>query len=166
MLALCLTGCVEQAVDGAETTFRYTYWLPVGVALAGSALTVLGWFLRKHLGGYGWTLMVCGPMVVFLAAPTMLFDRTRVDDRGFSMTAGFYGLGEPNELRFDKLKSVQITEVTHVNRWGTSVNDCLVFETKLGNTYPIELNNDLKRAAGELILAKVTEQGIAVLDKR
>jgi hypothetical protein len=157
-------GCVHQDVDGTEMRYRYEYWVPAAVGLAGLVATPAGWFLRPKTAKFGWTLLILGPLAVFLITPSMMFDRLTVNDQGFHLRTGFLG-STAVDVDFDQVGTVrQTAETTSGRRSRTTYY--LLFEKKTGGEpAKISLGNEMVKAAARAILQRVAARGVPFIDQ-
>jgi hypothetical protein len=163
MLALC-AGCVHQEADGQETRYRYEYWVPAAVGLAGAVAAPAGWFLRPKNAKFGWTLLILGPAALLIGMPSMLCDRLIVNQQGFHVRTGFFG-STAWDVDFDKVGRVrQISETTSGRRRQT--NYYLLFDLKTGGEpVKVALGNQLVKTAVPAILQRLAAQGIPIVDQ-
>lgn len=163
LLALC-AGCVHEEADGHEARYRYEYWVPAVVGLAGAVAAPAGWFLRTKNGRIGWTLLILGPGALFLGMPSMLCDRLTLNDQGFHVRTGFFG-STAWDVDFNNVGGVrQISEVTTGRRRQT--NYYLLFDMKTGGEpVKVALGNQLVKTAIPAILQRVIARGIPVVDQ-
>ncbi|HEY1784917.1 MAG TPA: hypothetical protein VGG30_05180, partial [Pirellulales bacterium] len=114
ILLAVVGGCVQESTDGATQTFSYELWLPVCVLLGGIVAAPAGWYLREYSGRLGWALLIGGPIAAIFFAPSLFRDRAIIDDAGFSLRTGIWGLTAVHEVKFDDIKVVRVTaeEVT------------------------------------------------------
>jgi len=74
-------GCVTKSVSDAGVSFRYEWWLPIGIFVVGVLFVPIGLALRKHSARYGWGLTIAGPIAALAFAPSLLLERVFVHDQ-------------------------------------------------------------------------------------
>ncbi len=163
MLAL-FAGCVHKDGDSSEMHYRYEYWVPGAVGLAGLVATPAGWLLRPRNAKFGWTLLILGPLALLLIMPSMLFDRLTVNNQGFHLRTGFFG-STVVDVDFDQVSAVRQTVETSTGRRKTT-NYYLLFDKKTGGEpAKISLGNELVKAAATAILQRVATRGVPIVDQ-
>src|SRR4051794_33830495 len=85
---LFLAGCVTKSESGAEVTVHYEWWLPLGMLVAGVLAIPIGLAVRKNSTRLGWGLIIAGPIAALGFAPSFLFERVFIHDRGFEVHSG------------------------------------------------------------------------------
>lgn len=160
-----LVGCVQRSITQNEVTFRYQWWLPLGVFLGGAAAVLLGLILRKLNSAAMWVLVIGGPIVSLLFAPALLSEWVKVHDAGFEKSSGLYGLGDVHEISFDSVTTIRI-EIEETEGRGRRLIEVLYLEMKKGPAYPLPLNNDVRIEAGKEIVTRAQRRGIPVIAPR
>jgi MFS family permease len=164
LLLLSVTGCVREEVSETTRTFTYGLWVPASLLVGGLAATVAGWFLRQS-GRWGWILMIGGPIAAIGFAPTMLLDRTVLDEQGIHVTSGIWGMTAKHDVAFADLANVrQIAEESRGRRGRKQTNFFLVCERKDGTSAKLPLGNNLVHAAGRHFLDMASSHGIPYQD--
>ncbi len=159
--SLCLaglSGCYDQTTNGDESTYSFALWVRVLVILAGIIFIPAGWAIRKDNARWGWMLLVMGPVLLVLIAPSLFTDRVRVTPQGFEATYGMWF--SPNKV------SVRFEDVTRMQIVGTRgsrgrINYSLHCMTKSGQETVMALGDLTKNAVPE-ISDRAKEHGINI----
>ena len=53
--------------------------------------------------------MIVGPLAAIAFAPSLLLERVVVNDQGFEVHSGIWGMTASQELKFDSIKSITRT---------------------------------------------------------
>ncbi len=156
-----LAGCVQETQNGDTFTYRYDWWIPVAVMIAGAVAAPAGWALRKKTTRFSWTLMILGVLGVVGFGPSIWMDTVTVSPSGFRVQTGIYG-GTVHDVKFaDLLQIRQVKEVTHGRR--TQTNYYLVCEKKDGSSSKVPLNKVVD-AAAEKIVVQAVLHGVPLRD--
>lgn len=159
-----LAGCVQHTASDGVDTFGYEPWVPLAAAVAGIVAAPVGWVVRQHSARFGWGLLVLSPIGVFLFAPSLWRDRVTVDDRGFHSRTGIWGLTAVHDVQFDDLRTLKIVSEKSRGRSGSRINYYFMCERKSGEVVKVPVNNEVSRAGAALILQRVGDHGIPIVD--
>lgn len=166
MVLLTLGGCVHEKVDGSTQSFTYELWVPLSALVVGIVAAPAGWFLRKTSQRFGWGLLIIGPLAAIFLAPSLFRDRAVVDDSGFSLRTGIWGLTAVHEVRFEELQRVRIISEEVTGRRGSKRTEYfLLCERKDGTTAKVPVNNKVAQAAAPHFLKRVSDHGIPIADE-
>jgi hypothetical protein len=165
ILLVILGGCVQETTDGATQTFTYEWWVPLSVLLAGIVAAPAGWVLRNSSERLGWALLILAPIAAIFFAPSLFRDRAMVDDSGFSVRTGIWGLTAVHEVKFDDLKQVRlISEEVTGRRGAKHTNFYLLCERKDGTSAKVPLNNTVSEAAAPHFVQRLADHGIPIAE--
>lgn len=161
--ALLLTGCQTVTQVGAETVYRFAWWVPVGTALGGTLLGVAGVVflvgrLNARLGIIG-TIM--GTLLVAVFAPSIYSDRVTVSPEGFTVSTGFWWHATQFKLRFADLERIQLVTEDRGSR-DHDVQHELACYTKDGRREMCPVGDLMKRGAEAAILQEAQKQGVRI----
>ncbi len=162
---LFLAGCVTKSAGETGTSFHYSRWLPLGVLVAGVAFVPIGIALRKHSARFGWALMILGPIAAVGFAPSLLMEGVVVDDRGFDVRSGLWGMSANQTVEFEAVASLRIAQEETGGRHSRTI-DVLYFQLKSGGSARLPLNNDVKIEAAKEIVARAQQTGIPLIGFR
>ncbi len=166
ILLLALGGCVREDSEGPTRTFAYELWVPFSVLLLGVVAGPAGWFVREKSKRFGWILLILSPVAAVVFAPSLYRDRAVVDDAGFSLRTGFWGLTAVHAIEFADLQRVRIiSEAARGRRGFGRKNYFLLCERTDGSAAKIPVNNDVSEAAAPHFLKRVSDLGIPIEDK-
>src|SRR5688572_16815796 len=87
-ILITASGCVSESESGGTRTFAYQLWAPLSVFLVGLLMAPVGWLLRQQR--YSWVFLVGGPLLAFLLAPTLFYERATLDDKQYSTQGGLW----------------------------------------------------------------------------
>lgn len=147
-------------------TFTYQFWVPLSVFLGGIVATGVGWFGRKSSSRFGWGLFAVGIIGTLVFAPSTLRDRAVVDDDGFSLRTGIWGLTAVHDVKFQDLKMVRITsEEVRGRRGSKRTNYYMMCERKDGTTAKVPINAKVAQAALPYFVEKASQRGIPIVDE-
>ena len=134
VLTLCM-GCVHESVDGDQRVFAIQLWVPALTALVGLAVTAQGWYGKDGWIKSGWLVVVIGLFIVFVFAPSLLLDRTVVNQHGFSKRGGLWGLTVSHDIKFADMRVMRLTTDKVRDRiFSTSTRRYLVCDFKTGES--------------------------------
>jgi hypothetical protein len=163
-LVLACGGCVVQSTDGNVTTCHYAWWLPAGV-LAGCIVAIpLGLVISRWSSRIGLGLVVAGPLAAIFFVPSLFFEQLKVNDEGFEVRSGIWGLTASQSVRFDGTRQLRIIQKRSSGPRPRDI-DVLIFD-QAGGEARLSLNNDVKIEAGPIILERATSRGIRIVDNR
>ena len=154
-----LSGCVAKSVGEGATTFRYEWWLPVGIFVAGAISWRIGLIVRKYFARYGWIMIIGGAGAALVFAPSLLLECVVVDDRGVDSRGGIWGLTANQRVDFDEVTSLRVAQENtngRVIKWV----EVLYFTRKAGPVVRVSLCNDVMIEAGKEIVARAARIGI------
>jgi len=157
LAALLLAGCESVTQTGAETVYRFAWWVPVGCVLGGVLMGAVGVVLlvgrlNARLGIMG---IVLGGFVTVLIAPGTWSDRITLTPQGFSVRTGLWWRPTHCEVRFADLERIEV-----VRRGKRQHN--LVCQLKDGRREVCPVSDLMKRGAEAAILAEADKQGVRV----
>lgn len=173
-LCLLMTGCVTSSVSAAGTRFHYSWWLPLGLFMAGLAFVPLGLFilgvrfgsirlaLTKQSPRFGWGLVIVGPIAALGFAPSLFIEQVTVTNKVIDVRSGLWPMTANQTIDFDSVKTLRITWGTIGSRRKRSVQ-ILSFEMKSGSNAQLWLDNDVKGKAGYLIETMARARDIPVV---
>jgi len=163
---LLLSGCVSKSVSDSEATFRYSLWLPISILVAGVVFVPIGLAVRQIKAALGWILMIAGPIVALAFAPSLVLERVVVNDQGFAVHSGIWGMTANLEVAFDSVKSCRIAQEQTTGKRSSRLIDVLFFHRGAAPPARFPLNNDVKIEAGKEIVARLSRQRIPVTGLR
>ena len=104
-------------------------------ALVGLAVTAQGWYGKDGWIKSGWLVVVIGLFIVFVFAPSLLLDRTVVNQHGFSKRGGLWGLTVSHDIKFADMRVMRLTTDKVRDRiFSTSTRRYLVCDFKTGES--------------------------------
>jgi hypothetical protein len=159
-----LSGCVRESTVGQQHVFTYELWVPVSVLLAGIVAVPVGWVLRGWWARLGWGMLIMGPIAAIVVAPSLLRDRIAVDDHGFTMRTGIWGLTSVHEVSFENLRRVRAVAEKGTGRGADYTHHFLMCEMKDGGLAKVPVNNSVSETAAPHILKALEQHGIPVVD--
>ena len=163
-IALALSGCVRETVDGDVVTVGYEWWVTALWVLGGLVALPAGWFIRENR--YGWVLMLVGAGLLAVGAPTSALTRATVSPEGFSVHSGIWGATATGDAKFADVTTLrQTSEVTRGRRGRKNTTHYLNYEVRGGQPGKFSLGNDVALRAGELIVQFGDDQGIPFIDQ-
>jgi hypothetical protein len=160
-----LSGCVEETVNGTNHIYTHELWGTVSILLSGLAAIPAGWFLREKSNRLGWGLIIAGPIAVIFIAPSLFQERATVDDSGFTLRSGIWGM-TVYDVKFAELQQIRITsEETRGRRGAKRTSYYFLCDHRVGPTVKVPLNNEVARAATPYLMEKLAELKIQVVDE-
>jgi hypothetical protein len=170
VILLTAVGCVDTTAKGDETTYGYSWWVPVAVFAAALVSLPLGLVLRRSSGRLGRSsvgLMLLCPILLVLVFPMMLTDKVRVDKDRFEAHYGIWFAPSNFNIRFDDLSAIRrVTYEVRTRRGGRSTRHKLLCVHKNGGqTDTVQSGTIVSEAAPE-ILRHAAEHGVAVTEER
>src|SRR5208282_2726722 len=111
LLLAAASGCNTHVINGNETVYRMDSWLGPGLLCAGVVAVVAGWLLRSWNARHGYTLLVGGPAIVLLTAPSMFNDHVKVNATHFEASYGLWLAPTTTNVQFDDLRELCIREI-------------------------------------------------------
>lgn len=163
-LPVALAGCVKQVTQGSETTFTYELWLPALLLVGGIVAAPAGWALKRHSARLGWVLVILGPILALLVAPSIYSDQVVVNDDFFRIHTGLWAASNDETIRFADLQSVQVTEETKITRRGKRTSTYLLCNLKGGGQKKIGLSGNLTGSAVVPIVAGIAKHGVPLIE--
>ncbi|MES2794184.1 MAG: hypothetical protein V4719_31515 [Planctomycetota bacterium] len=161
-----LSGCVQETVTGTNHIYTYELWVPLSTLLAGIVAIPAGWFLREKSSRFGWGLLIFGPIAAIFFAPSLFRERATVDDSGFTLRSGIWGMTAVHEVKFAELQKVRITsEETRGRRGAKRTNYYFLCECRNGTSAKVPMNNEVVKAAGPYFVTKLAELKIPIVDE-
>ncbi|HEY2839846.1 MAG TPA: hypothetical protein VGJ26_11890 [Pirellulales bacterium] len=140
-----------------------------GLMLLASVVAVpAGWFLRKksgRVGGFGWVMLIGGPIMLVAVVPGFWSDFIKVDEQGFELKTGFWFAPTHYKVEFDKLSSIALTAETRTGRRGrkeTSYFLQCAERAAAGDKVPV---GDMMKVALDEILTRAHDKGVVLMDQ-
>lgn len=159
LVLICLiSGCHEHTVEGRQSVYRFAPWVGVSVIAGGLLAVPLGWVLRKWSGKWSFVLILMGPFVLVMVAPSMYLDRVVVDDDHFEVRYGIWWSPSVHNLRFADLQAIHYLTVS--GRRGYQMQ-CLGQD----KTVTVVHAGDLVRNTVPEILQRARAKGVVVVDE-
>lgn len=163
--ALCcflMAGCVAKSASEGGVSVHYGRWFPIAILVAGILVIPIGIVVRRISTRIGWLLIVAGPIAALAFAPSLLLERAFVDDQGFEVHSGIWGMTATEKVAFNAVKSFRITQEETGGRRSRLI-EVLYFEMKSGPAVRFPLNNDVKIEAGKEIVTRASRLGIPAM---
>lgn len=157
---LWIAGCVTQSASGAGTSYHYQWSLPIGIFIGGVLCVPIGLVLRSSSARFGWGLTILGPLAALIFAPSLMMERTTVDEQGFHVRSGFFGATATQDVAFDSVASMRVTQETTGSRRSRRQIEVLYFSMKSGPEVRLPLNNDVKIEAAKDIVTRLRQRAI------
>lgn len=158
---LALAGCVARTEGAEGVTVRYQWWVPALLLVGGIVAVPAGWWLRRRVARLGWAMLILGPVSALLFAPSLLAERVRVTQTGFSVNSGIWGMTANLEVPFDSVTRCRIAQEKTTGRRPRAV-EVLYFSLQGGRTERLELNNDIKIDGGQEIVNALEDRDVPV----
>jgi hypothetical protein len=159
-LMLCVfSGCYEHVSRGNESIYRFAWWVGPAVIAGGILAVPIGWLIRKRVPRWGFVLMVMGPVLLGIVAPSSYRDRVLIDDDRFEATYGFWFSPSVHRVRFDDLNEIHYVAVR--GRRGR-INHEIHCLKKDGQTSVVHSGDLVKNTVPEL-LARASAKGVRVV---
>lgn len=157
-LSVFIVSCTEQQVEGSKTTYSFSTWLPIVVAIVGVLIAAFGFMIRGasprrlHM-----TLMFIGVVAAVIGAPGIALDRIVIDDDHFSLKTGFWFAPTQHDIKWSEVKSVEVVQ----RRKGADI----VFQKNAGDRESVPMSN-LAETAMDKILSMAKAHNLEVSDGR
>ncbi|WP_428307356.1 hypothetical protein [Lacipirellula sp.] len=159
------TGCIRETTEGTAHVFQNELWVPIVTFLGGIAACVGGWFVKSHSERFGWAMIILGPIAAIGFAPSLYLDRAAVDDSGFSLRAGIWGMTAVHDVKYDSLRQIHLTKEESYGRRGKKVSYYMVCDRTSGEPAKISLGNQCAEAAAPLFLDAAQARGIPITNE-
>ncbi len=158
-LMLCfLAGCYEHVSRGNESIYRFEWWLGPAIIAGGILAVPVSWFLRKWK--WGFVLLVMGPILLVIVAPSLYSDRVLIDDDRFEARYGFWFSPTIQQVRFADLREIRYVAV-RVHRGRTDYELHCVNDAGKVDVVPA---GDLVINAVPEILARAKARGVRIVE--
>ena len=161
-LILFTSGCVDETSDGSTMTFTYEMWVPLTVLAGGLFAVAVGWQIRESFERYGWALIIAGPIIAIVLAPSYFLTRAVVSDTSFSRR----GVAWATDIKYDDLRLISIsskkTNSRHARRRTVVVFSCM---RKDGTKEEISVNSEITEAAAPYFLERAAKYGVPILNQ-
>ena len=159
-----VSGCVKATESESEKLYAFEPYVFL-IGLVGSLVAIpAGWFLRKksgRLGGFGWTMLVVGPLLLVLIVPGLLTDFVKVDDNGFDLKTGFWFSPTRHTIDFNKVTSITLTDEVSFGRRGKKVSYFLLCNQPAGPSVKVPVGDMMKYALDDILL-RASVHGVTV----
>lgn len=162
-LALALTGCVTEKVDGETTIFTFAWWLPLLILAGGVLAAVVGVLIRQNR--YGWVLIIGGPIAAIFFAPSLWNDKVTLDQEHFTQRTGIWFMPQQHDIRFADLSGIDLISESRRTRRGRSTSLYMLCHRTTGEDAKIPINDLMKRGAAASILAEAAAHGVLINDQ-
>lgn len=163
-LVLCAAGCVSQSDEGGRQVFQYELWVPLVTVLGGLLAIPVGLVLRGRVARLGWGLLIAGPLLTLVFAPSLFRERVSVGQEGFEVRSGIWGLTATHAIAFADVQEIRITSETTRSRSGRRTSYYLNCDLKNGGSSKVSINNAVTEAAADTILRQASAHRIPIHD--
>jgi len=137
--------------------------MPILILVGAVAAVPIGFALRSFSGRLGWGLMI-GGVILAIVAPSFFFESVFVNDKGFDIHSGIFGMTANQKVEFGNLKSISVgTEMTTGR--GAREIEVLHFDMRSGPSGKLSLNNDVKIEGAKEILPRAMRAGVPVIPR-
>ena len=166
MALLTLTGCVHEDIEGTTHTFTYEWWVPLSTVAGGLVASVGGWFLKDTIARLGWGMLIAGPLLIVLLAPSMFFDKAVVDETGMAINVGIWGSTSVHDVRYQDLQVIRIVmEESRGRRGRIDENYYLVCTRKDGTSAKVPLGGAVAEEAALPFLEYADAAGVPIVNE-
>ena len=166
LVLAALTGCVQKSANGSSHVFTYEIWVPLLVLMGGIVGAPAGWFVRHASARLGWGLLILAPIGAIFFAPSLFMEKVVVHDDALTVRSGIWGMTANHDVKFDNVQMVRLTsEEVRGRRGRKTTNYYLVFVQKDGSQAKVSINNNVTEAAAPLILEKMDDREIPIINE-
>lgn len=165
LIFLLFTGCTYEKVEGNHFSAGFSWWVPLSM-LGGAAIAAfVGYKIREKTDAAGYIIMLFSIIVGLGFAPSWALNWTVVDDTGFRMRGGLFGLTS-HRADYDQTRSIKHTYQESSTRRGGRIRkyylDCAMAD---GSKQSIELSSVGAEEGGSFFVAQAKAKNIAVTDE-
>lgn len=165
LLLLLFTGCTYEKIEGNHFYSGFSWWVPLTMIAGAGIAAFVGYQIREKTNAAGYIIMLFSIIVGLGFAPSWALNWTVVDDTGFRMRGGLFGLTS-HRADYDQTRSIKHTYQDSTTRRGGRIRkyylDCVMTD---GYKQSIELSSVGAEEGGRFFVEQAKTKNIFITDE-